>query len=75
MFYGIIVLCMSGMDLSIENCTLYNSPVVYSTLDECVDGVNEFFYSENVLAMIASGLKPEYVNCIDLLSAEGDDSI
>jgi hypothetical protein len=67
MFLGIIVMCLNDASISLDNCLLYNSPMVYETVEECVGAVNSFMLAPSTKLMVESGYSIERVDCYDAL--------
>lgn len=54
MFYGLVLVCLSNaIEYNSENCTLYNSPAVYDTIDECVIAIREFLSHDAFETIVA----------------------
>ena len=68
MFYGLVVLCTIGAsEYNKDTCKLYNSPIVYATNEECVNGVKTFLSSPGVILLYSAGKEIINVECHNLI--------
>ena len=68
MFYGLILICLSGAtEYNIDTCTLYKSPNVYNSVEQCTVAIQEFLSHEGFKATIKSGFDLVNIECHNVI--------
>ena len=68
MFYGLILMCSIGAtEYTNDTCTLFNSPNVYNTNDECIVAIQQFLFNPGTQAMLEAGFEIIDVQCLNVV--------